>query len=115
MDCATAVSRLDPRRFRERDAVSGQPAAHLGIVLELWNARVVTRCCNAEHHILVSRLLHQVRHAATFAPVVDEGGHVAVREVGIAWEDATTPIATEDIDRKSTRLNSSHDQISYAV
>src|SRR5216117_4091451 len=47
-------------------------------------------------------VLHQVRHAATFAPVVDEGGHVAVREVGIAWEDATTPIATEDIEQSGT-------------
>src|SRR3989440_5492384 len=34
--------------------------------------------------------------------------------VAFAFQDADRPIASH-IDRKSTRLNSSHDQISYAV
>src|SRR2546428_12343164 len=34
---------------------------------------------------------------------------------GPAFEEQFTPMAAWGIDRKSTRLNSSHDQISYAV
>src|SRR3712207_6955776 len=42
-------------------------------------------------------------------PVVDEGGHV----VGMVTESDL--VITDEEDRKSTRLNSSHANISYAV
>src|SRR3982750_4115227 len=38
-----------------------------------------------------------------------------VRTVAVTPESATSVVLTKVLDRKSTRLNSSHDQISYAV
>src|SRR2546430_7153579 len=33
----------------------------------------------------------------------------------VIWHDTTTTVLDDPVDRKSTRLNSSHSQISYAV
>src|SRR5206468_4425250 len=40
---------------------------------------------------------------------------LAARNAGAAWDDLAVFYRTNAQDRKSTRLNSSHDQISYAV
>src|SRR5258707_8846253 len=50
--------------------------------------------------------------------VVVEGGHRGVDVLGNLRHDAGRPLRARvvvDIDRKSTRLNSSHANISYAV
>src|SRR5229473_5169440 len=79
-----------------------EPAAHRGVVLELGDAGVVARGGNPEHQVLVSRLLDQVGEAASLTPPVDEDWYVAVREVRIAWEDATDLVAVEDIHEAAT-------------
>src|SRR5206468_10318593 len=53
-------------------------------------------------------------------PIYLEGRHIIVRDLRIIFvaDENSAPVhirATKIIDRKSTRLNSSHDQISYAV
>src|SRR2546421_7582327 len=45
----------------------------------------------------------------------DEAGNVASRGIPSELRPRRFPRDTIEIDRKSTRLNSSHDQISYAV
>src|SRR2546430_7396769 len=46
--------------------------------------------------------------------MADETAHAVRITIGIAIKDAVEP-TEESSDRKSTRLNSSHSQISYAV
>src|SRR2546430_4295842 len=51
------------------------------------------------------------RHIPAFAHTT-----VATKsDTGLVTKPATRPITIRDLDRKSTRLNSSHSQISYAV
>src|SRR2546421_6552938 len=49
------------------------------------------------------------------APAVDGGRYPVKREVGAVLEVTADVFKEGHEDRKSTRLNSSHDQISYAV
>src|SRR5206468_12594628 len=72
-----------------------------------------------------SRIRDGVRRAVVELPadgvvlILDRGlGHVAVGDVRLEFverELLRAAAATQPQDRKSTRLNSSHDQISYAV
>src|SRR5690349_22635448 len=58
-----------------------------------------------------------VAHAELHGDVVVAEGVVAaaLEQVLGRVEDLLAGVATEDLDRKSTRLNSSHVEISYAV
>src|SRR2546430_17455520 len=49
------------------------------------------------------------------ATIRDSQNYVRGAELGIGVHEMKSYVAQEDVDRKSTRLNSSHSQISYAV
>src|SRR5690606_40137835 len=63
------------------------------------------------------RLLHEVHEGLGVEAVlgVGVGRHVAVDGPSVGAVVSLGPPAVEDRDRKSTRLNSSHVKISYAV
>src|SRR2546428_2237954 len=60
-------------------------------------------------------------HVDSYAVMIEAGRRIGItaapRDPGpvITPRSLQMPIAIRSIDRKSTRLNSSHDQISYAV
>src|SRR5947199_2785399 len=55
------------------------------------------------------------RSTTPFPPDDRSMGYERGTSVSRSWEDAATEAAIETTDRKSTRLNSSHLGISYAV
>src|SRR5687768_17868632 len=52
---------------------------------------------------------------STVSEVVFGGGHFGREEIALALDRAGVDIVVDKQDRKSTRLNSSHGYISYAV
>src|SRR5690606_41018316 len=67
--------------------------------------------------LVVDRLLHELEavQVLDLAPRAQRRAGFAHRDVGVAAEAAFLHVAVADADRKSTRLNSSHVKISYAV
>src|SRR2546421_3455991 len=67
------------------------------------------------HHAFLHRHLEALLSAvAVLAPVDEQRDRAAGHAPGIQRGSCSTPLCSRR-DRKSTRLNSSHDQISYAV
>src|SRR2546430_12538368 len=76
----------------------------------LFRSRLVERGRDHLHIRSLDVLLH-VRHL--LGPLVDQQ-HDEV-DLGMVLDDGVGELLQQDRDRKSTRLNSSHSQISYAV
>src|SRR5206468_10134164 len=85
---------------RGRTAGTSSPTAGRGRSRQHPDLDVAER-----HRVLV---LLQADVALGIAPVVRVRGELARFDLGL-------PVRAAQLDRKSTRLNSSHDQISYAV
>src|SRR6516165_1752886 len=70
----------------------------------------VTVSGERKEHVLQSRRVVAARRAQLVERA--HAAHAAVRQQHEAVAD---PLGVDELDRKSTRLNSSHSQISYAV
>src|SRR5256886_13785866 len=124
-----------PRTLPRRAFLSAAAAATGGLAVacadqsvgvpalsEQWSARLFDRAsCGIEHVVLVMMENRSFDHFLGWLPQADG------RQAGLTYFDAsgtghaTYPLAPDyqgcghqDPDRKSTRLNSSHSQISYA-
>src|SRR5206468_12054528 len=75
--------------------------------------RIASVTIRREVHLSTSRRLRVTRTAATAAPFTSTK-QVTESQRSFEPSESRKP-AMEASDRKSTRLNSSHDQISYAV
>src|SRR2546430_7490250 len=73
------------------------------------NTRAGGRVSRAERRMLMRRLIAPVALAATLVGVTAPPAHAGKST------DIALGLASFAVDRKSTRLNSSHSQISYAV
>src|SRR5438034_6459676 len=62
-----------------------------------------------------ARALEQAGVASRAAGAIAMGRGIIGAEVGFGLDDSTGGAAASELDRKSTRLNSSHTVISYAV
>src|SRR3712207_7229055 len=65
--------------------------------------------------VVEARRRHPERHLDSDADALGERGHVGPGEEGEVGPRVRLAVGVEEIDRKSTRLNSSHANISYAV
>src|SRR5206468_11103268 len=63
---------------------------------------------------LLSQTVWQPASGLEAVPYIDGTPAGAARRIDVLWKDAVLLVEGRS-DRKSTRLNSSHDQISYAV
>src|SRR2546422_3808301 len=76
---------------------------------KIWDAHVVHEAPGESTILYIDRhLVHEVTSPQAFAGLLSTGRTVR-------RPDATIAVLDHNIDRKSTRLNSSHGYISYAV
>src|SRR3990167_9279983 len=105
--------------FMTKDAGQAQQTNRMGQPLSSYEAGY--EAGYRDGAVALKAATEEVARLKSMAPYVESSGHYC-EGMTVAWSDAQQAIgeaqaATEraELDRKSTRLNSSHSQISYAV
>src|SRR5206468_12389745 len=107
-----------PERLDEPHLVGG--GDHLGLVLEavarpdLANAHGLGELAHRAKHRMRAMSDYELAHAYDTVNLLRRGGAVKIELNRPDRLNAWNRQFGYDLDRKSTRLNSSHDQISYA-
>src|SRR2546430_3995470 len=98
----------EPLNLVLREIPTGFRIIDFGIPKEKMG-NLVTRCCRPDDEPLAVLAIAQER-----TPFRDDGCNVVIATLRPVHAHVKLPV-TRTTDRKSTRLNSSHSQISYAV